>query len=377
MSKVVKILTLLAICVVLISACGQKDAESASAAKDVGEIEEAGKGSGLIGEGKRFGLITPVTGLGDNGIGDATYDGIFEASEKFGFTFDYSEPKSQADIESIIIDYSKSGDYEMVFLASMDSYDPLLAVGPEYPDQKFLLYDIKAEGGDQFISQYFAKNEIGFIAGALAALLEEKGEVTIAGKTTKFKTTGKVGLIIGGEYPSTVPAMTGAAAGVKYINPNYEYLYGIVGDWNNQAKNKELALSIYDRGAHFIFHNSGGGAIGILEAARERGQFFIGYERNQNDWDPARVIGSSIKESSATILRVFQEFLETDGKLAWGTSEVNNSANNGIDFIYNSELVVPNDVAKAVKEVMAALKNGDIKVPNSWEEVEAFNTVYK
>ena len=355
-----------------------------AAPAESGESEEAlaaeeapaAAGSGLVCEGKRFGLITPVSGLGDNSIGDATYNGIMEASEKLGFTFDYSEPKNPTDIESIIIDYSKTGEYDMIFLASYDSLDPVEAVGPEYPNQKFIMYDIQAEGNEQYISEFFAKNEIGFIAGALAALLEEKGEVTIAGKTTTFEPTGKIGLIIGNEVPSTVPALTGAAAGVKYINPDYENLYGIVGDWNNQAKNKELALSMYDQGAHFIFHNSGGGAIGIVEAARERNQFFIGYDRDQVDWDPSLVIGSSVKQNSATILRVFQEYCENGGELAWGTAEENNAANGGIAFKYNPDLVVPEDIAEIMKGVIAALKNGEIKAPNTWEEVEAFDVVY-
>jgi basic membrane lipoprotein Med (substrate-binding protein (PBP1-ABC) superfamily) len=49
-----------------------------------------------------------------------------------------------------------------------------------------------------------------------------KGEVTIAGKTTTFEPTGKIGLIIGNEVPSTVTALTGAAAGIKYVKPEYE-----------------------------------------------------------------------------------------------------------------------------------------------------------
>jgi len=222
------------------------------------------------GAGKRIGLITTIGGLGDGAIGDATYEGIRAASEVLGFEFDYSEPMSAPDYETLLIEYAESGDYDLIFLAGNDGLDPINAVGADYPDQRYLLYDIAADGNPQMISEYFAKNEIGFIAGVLAALMEEKGEITINGKTTTFDPTGKIGLIIGNEVPSTVTALTGAAAGMKYVKPDYEYLYGIVGDWKDQAKNKELALSMYDQGAHIIFQNAGGGGLGIIAAAQER-----------------------------------------------------------------------------------------------------------
>ncbi len=332
--------------------------------------------AGLPCQGMKFGLLTPIGGLGDNAIGDATYQGFLEAQAKLGFTFDYSEPMSATDYELMIIDYAKTGKYNLVFLAGNDGLDPVDSVGPDYPNQKFIVYDIQAEGNDQYISEYFAKNQIGFVAGVLAALMEEKGEVTIAGKTTKFTPTGKVGLIMGIEAPSTVPALTGAAAGVKYINPNDSYLYSIVGDWKDQVKNKEVALSMYDQGVHFIFQNAGGGALGIVAAAQERGQFFIGYDTDQTVWDPSLVIGSSRKQNSAVILRVLTQYCELGGKLAWGTSELNDASNGGIGFNYNPDLAVPPDVAATIDKVIAALKDGSITAPNTWDEVKAFNAVY-
>jgi basic membrane protein A len=333
-------------------------------------------GTGLIGADKKFALITTIGGLGDGSIGDACYEGMLEAQKVLGFEFDYSEPMTATDYEAMIIEYAESGEYELIFLAGNDGLDPVNAVGGDYPNQKFIVYDIQAEDNDQYISEYFAKNEIGFMAGVLAALMEEKGAVTIAGQTTTFETAGKVGLIIGNEVPSTVNALTGAAAGIKYINPDYEYLYGIVGDWKDQAKNKELALSMYDQGAHFIFQNAGGGALGIIAAARERNRFFIGYDTDQTKWDPERVIGSSRKQNNATILRVLTEFCET-GQLAWGTSEENGAANGGIEFGYNPDFEVPDDVAAVVDQVIQDLKAGKIKAPNTWEEVEAFTDVYQ
>jgi basic membrane protein A len=365
------VLALLLAVMMLLTACASPaDSDTPSA-----EPEGDAPSTGLPGEGKKIALITTIGGLGDGAIGDACYEGMTAAAEELGFEWDYSEPMSAPDYETLLIEYAESGEYDLIFLAGNDGLDPVTAVGADYPDQKYLVYDIAAEGNPQMISEYFAKNEIGFIAGVLAALMEEKGEVTIAGNTTTFEPTGKIGLIIGNEVPSTVTALTGAAAGIKYMKPDYEYLYGIVGDWKDQAKNKELALSMYDQGAHFIFQNAGGGGLGIIAAAKERGQFFIGYDKDQTAWDPERVIGSSRKQNTDTIVRVLREFCET-GELAWGTAEENNAANGGIGFNYNPDLKVPEDVDKIIQQVIEDLKSGKIKAPNTWEEVEAFNQVY-
>lgn len=333
------------------------------------------QGTGLIAEGKKLAYITTMGGLGDGAIGDACYEGILEAQKVLGFEFDYSEPLTPVDTESLLIEYAESGEYDLIFTAAFEALDPLNTVAPDFPDQKFLIYDIEAGGNDQYISLYFAKNQIGFMGGVLAALMEEKGEITVGGKTTSFEPAGKVGLIIGVEVPTTVNSITGAAAGVKYIRPDYEYLYGIVGDWRDQAKNKEVALSMYDEGVHLIFANPGGGGLGIIAAGKERERFFIGYDKDQTDWDPERVIASSMKMNTDSIVRVLTQFFET-GALPWGEAVENNASNEGIGFAFNPDFVVPDDVAQILQDVMNDLASGKIKAPNTWEEVESFNDVY-
>lgn len=363
------IAVLVVMSIILSVACGKNGEEPGGS-----ESLSPGKPSDLIGSGIKVGLITPIGGLGDGTIGDATYQGLRKAQEVLGFELDYSEPMSSPDYEAIIIEYASSGEYDLIFSSSSDGYEPVNAVGPQFPNQKFIQYDIEAAGNTQYVAQYFAKNEIGFLGGVLSALMEEKGEVTIAGKTTTFEPSGKIGLMIGKEVPSTVPAITGAAAGIKYVKPDYEYIYGIVGDWKDQAANKELALSLYDQGVHIIFQNAGGGGLGIIAAAQERGQFFVGYDTDQTHWDPERVLGSSKKENDATILRVMTQFCET-GELPWGTAEVNGAANGGISFSYNPDLVVPDDVAATIEQVMEDLKAGRIVAPNTWDEVKDFTDV--
>ncbi len=367
----------LAFLMVFLSACtgneGGADVSETSTPPPVSN--ESPASGGKVGDGVNVAMISGLGGFGDGAINDAVLGGLQKASEELGFALTYSEALTPVDYEQLLIEYAESGEYDLIFLCSSDGLDPVTAVGPDYPDQRFILYDVKCEGNGQLISEYFAKNEMGFIAGVLAALMDAEGSVTINGVTTEFEPSGKIGLVMGVEMPGTVPTLTGAAAGMKYVKPDYEYLYGIVGGWSDNAKNKELALSMYDQGVNFVFHNAGGGAMGIIAAAQERGRFMLGYDNNQTKWDPTLVIGCTRKQNEGTIMRVMKEFCET-GKLAWGTAEENNAKNGGIFFEYNPDFEVPPEVQKVLEQVIQDLKDGKIQAPNTWEEVEAFDAVY-
>lgn len=332
-------------------------------------------GESLIGSGKKVAMISGFGGFGDGAINDTVLNGLKKAQELLGFDFNYSEALTPVDYEQLLSEYADSKEYDIIFLCSADGIDPVNALGPDYPDQKFVLYDVQVEGNPQLISQYFAKDEMGFIAGVLAALMDAEGSVTIDGIKTEYSPSGKIGLVVGVEIPSAVPVLIGAAAGIKYVRPDYEWLYGIAGSWSDNTKNKELALSMYDSGANFVFHNAGGGAMGIVAAAREQDRFMIGYDSDQTVWDPARVIGSTRKQSEGAIVRVMTQYFET-GELAWGTAEENNASNDGVFFQYNVGFEVPSHVSEILESVIMDLKEGKISIPSSWEEVEEFDLVF-
>lgn len=320
------------------------------------------------------GLILPTGGLGDNSVADGCYNGIRLAQEKLGFKFDYSEPQNEQDREAILTDYCDSGDYDLIITVGDEALDIVRSVQPSYPEQKFLAYNPQ-DSIDNTIAEYFSKTDMGFMAGAFIALMEPYGELTIGGKSYTWEPSNKMGLIVGGEFPSTVAVLAGAAAGAKYINPDMTYTYGIVGSWTDQAKNKELALSMYNEGCNFVFHNSGGGSAGVIAAAESANRFVIGYDLNQNA-QSTMVPASSYKNHEDVILRVMTEFCENNGELAWGTSETNDCSNNGVIFAYSDDAGIPDEVKTAMENIRTKLANKELKVPSTWDEVETFTDTY-
>ncbi len=322
----------------------------------------------------RVGVVLPIGGRGDNSLGDGTYDGVLAAQQVLDFEFDYSEPTSEQDREAMLLEYADSEEYDLIIAAGSEMLTLVQAIGEQYPDQKFLVYDISGNL-ENAVTEWYNKAEMGFMAGVFMALMDPYGEVEVNGENYTWTPSGKFGLIIGGEYPSTVTAMTGAAAGMKYIDPNNEYMYGIVGNWTDQAKNKELAASMYSEGCNFVFHNAGGASAGIVSAATEAGRFMIGYDANQNHMSATNILASSHKAHTNVMTRVLTQFIET-GELPWGEAEENSYANDGIAFTLNDGVVIPEEVSAVIADVQNKIMNNEIDVPETWDEVAAFTEVY-
>lgn len=324
----------------------------------------------------QIGVILPIGGLGDNAIADGSYAGITAAQEKLGFEFDYSEPVSEQDREAMILEYTESEEYDLIIAIGTEVTSIIESIQPDYPDQKYLIHDTSGEI-ENTACEYFSKQELGFVAGCFMALMDAQGEMTINGETVTWEPSGKIGLVIGAEYPTTIPPMTGAAAGAKYINPDSDYMYGIVGNWTDQAKNKEISLSMYDEGCNFILHNSGAGSAGVLSAAAERSRFMIGYDSNGLYSDNPNVPAFSDKNNIDVMVRVLTAFCEDPDSLPWGSGEENNFSNSGTAFYYNDTAEIPQDIQDTMNAVIEKLGNGEIEIPSTWEEVEAFDLQYE
>lgn len=73
----------------------------------------------------------------------------------------------------------------------------------------------------------------------------------------KANSENVVGVILGQDQPTLRMGVVGFEAGVRYVNPDCEVLEAVVGDFNDPAKAKEIALSMYNRGADFVQHIAG------------------------------------------------------------------------------------------------------------------------
>ena len=76
--------------------------------------------------------------------------------------------------------------------------------------------------------------------------------------------TKKIGVIGGQDFPSVISAFDAFEAGVKSVNPDAEVRRDYVGNWEDVAKGKELAIAQINEGVDFIFPNADIASRGVF-----------------------------------------------------------------------------------------------------------------
>ena len=116
------------------------------------------------------------------------------------------------------------------------------------PDTHFAIVDSVVDKPN-VASLTFAEEQGSYLVGAIAALQSK---------------TGKIGFIGGVETDLIKKFEAGYVEGAKKINPDIEYEIKYISQppdfsgFNDPAKAKEIALSMYDGGADVVYHAAGG-----------------------------------------------------------------------------------------------------------------------
>ena len=86
-----------------------------------------------------IGIIFTQAGPGGNSFNDLALEGVQQAAEDFGITYDQVEPKSVADEEIIQDEMASSEEYDLIICVGDEQVDALENVASVYTDQKFAL----------------------------------------------------------------------------------------------------------------------------------------------------------------------------------------------------------------------------------------------
>src|SRR6266542_1610692 len=237
----------------------------------------------------RAGVVFDVGGRGDKSFNDAAWRGLDRAVRELGVTAEYIEPGEGSDRESGIRLLAAKG-FDLIIGVGFIFSDDLYAVAAEYPRTRFGCIDYAKFDAHGFVvppanmvAIKFREEEGSFLVGALAALVSK---------------THAIGFVGGMHIPLIHKFEAGYRAGARHVCPGCRVFVGYAGGtgdaFKNPAKGKELALSQY--GAGVIFHAAGTTALGVFEAARERGTSVIGVDADQWNEAPGHVLTSMTKE---------------------------------------------------------------------------------
>jgi len=264
----------------------------------------------------RIGLVFDIGGRGDKSFNDSAYRGLERARTELGATFEVLEPAEGADRETGLREYASRG-LDLVVGTGFMFSDDIEKMAREFPQVKFACVDFTvkqdANGNplplpENLAGLRFREEEGSFLAGAAAALVSK---------------SGVLGFVGGMDIPLIHKFEAGYTAGAKHVRPGVQVLVGYAGvtpsAFKDPAKGKELATSMYGRGADVVFHASGTTGLGVFEAARAHDALAIGVDSDQADEAPGHILTSMVKDVDVAVFETIRQV--RDGTFRGGVRE--------------------------------------------------------
>lgn len=270
------------------------------------------------------------------------YNGLLKI-EALGAEIKYIENTPASSVADAIRTFADAG-YNVIFLATSSFADAGAATAKEYPDVQFFFINSKVV--DTNCASFAIQDaEQGFLMGALAALL------------TQTKTVGFIG---GLEIQPIKNGAQGFAQGVAFVDPSIKVLSQNTGSMDDVNAAKELAKSFIGQGADVLAPMANQASLGVMEAAQEsEGKAnAIGSGMNQNTVAPDAAVTAVIKDTSIAYEAAFKAYLDgtiSDQVLKMGAAQ-------GVIYIDNFYLEVPEDVKTKIADIYAKLAAGEITI---------------
>jgi basic membrane protein A len=294
-------------------------------------------------------LVTDVNQLNDHGFNQLAYQGLKNAEKKLGISGAvYQSPSAASYIPNLATAARKGAD--LVVSVGFDQATAVAKVAKQFPKTHFAIIDVdqKSLAGKpkNVEGLVFKEQEVGYLAGYLAGLLEKHK----AGKAT-------IGSVGGQKQPPVDRYIAGYRAGARKADPSIKLLNTYSQDWVDQAKCKQAALDQISAGASIVFQVAGGCGLGALDAAKEKGVWGIGVDADQSYLGP-QVLTSAMKRVDTSVYATIQQVIA--GKFAGGKNMTFSLKNNGVGLGKISKKVPAADV-KLLKSIAKQIATGKIK----------------
>jgi basic membrane protein A len=276
--------------------CGGDDDEAGDTGAPAATGDTTGETTG--GEPIKVGLVTDIGGLNDRGFNELANTGVEQAVDELGVESRVLESKSDADYIPNLSQLAEEG-YNLIISNGFLMGEATDAAAKEFPESNFGIIDFAYEApGPNLLGLVFKEQEVGSLAGYLAAKVSESGTISTVG---------------GQKIPPVDRFIAGFQAGAKAANPDITLLNGYSQEFVDPAPCKEIALDQISKGSDVVFQVAGGCGLGALDAAKEKSVWGIGVDKDQ------AFLGDHILTSA--VKRVDQAVFQTIEKAVNGEFE--------------------------------------------------------
>jgi len=314
----------------------------------------------------KVGLVTDTGGVNDKSFNQSAWTGVQKAAKEFNWDTKFIESKQPTDYEKNI-DQFATEKYDVIVTVGFLMGDATAAKAVQYPNIKFAIIDnayfptkgakvcddtkkdCYVDGGLKNVtSLMFQEDEVGFLAGVVAAGISK---------------TGTVCTVAGMEIPPVVKFVTGYESGAKWMKADAKALHVYIPSFVDPAKGKEVGNSMVSQGCDVVFGAGGNTGNGGLLAAKEKNLAAIGVDVDQYNTYP-EVKDALVTSATKNVDVAVYEYLKTvNGKSDKGGMLTANIKNAGIGLapFHDWDSKVSDAVKAKVKEATDGLKAGTIK----------------
>ena len=311
--------------------------------------------------------------LGDKSFFDSAEAGMELIKEKYPeiTTKTIEMGTDETKYAAILEENVSSKAYDIIVAGTWQLKDKVQKISDKYPEQKFILFDDNANDGekkyDNIYSILYKQNEGGFLAGALAGLVEQ-------GEGYSFvKKTKKIGLIGGMDNKIVKDFLLGYEDGAKYVGDDIEVLTSYVGNFTDAIKAKDLANILYkEKDVDIIFNVASIAGLGIIDSAAETERYVIGVDSDQaallGEEKAKYILTSILKRVDTSLLRAIDKYKA--GEEIFGTTEVLGVKEDAIGIADNDfykKAVSEADRAK-INEIIDEIKADKITIRSEFND---------
>ncbi len=301
----------------------------------------------------QVGLVTDVGQIDDGTFNQYAYEGLMRAVEDHGLDAVVIETDTPEAYEENLEQAIEQGCNLVVTIGSRTG-SQVERIALRNPDIHFIVVDHQPpEDSKNVTGLLFAEDQAGFLAGALAGLICEKGTVGF----------------VGGQDVSPVRKFhRGFEHGLAHTNRRADMLDTTTDSFTDEDAGKEAGRELVTYGAEVVFAAAGQSGSAAIRAAAQQGAWVIGVD--QDEWittfDEGRASGSEWILTSA-VKRVDQAvYVAITQAVAKGLQSGVmrfDLSNDGVSLApyHEADTAVPSEVRGQIQEVASGLRSGRIR----------------
>jgi basic membrane protein A and related proteins len=303
------------------------------------------------------GLVSDVGRFNDKSFNQSALEGLNRAKAELGADTRAIESRAAGDYVPNLSSLARQH-YDVTIGVGFLLAEAVSSVARKFPDENFAIIDysvmappftdaaknVATPKNVQGLT--FATNENSYLIGCMAALMAKKQ----GGKQV-------ISSVGGLKLPTVDIFIAGYQDGAKACNPGIQVLNGYSQDFVAQDKCKEIALNQIAQGSQVVFAVAGGCGLGALDAAKQKGKWGVGVDKDQSDLGP-HILTSAVKRVDTSVFDTVKAV--QDGSFKGGTDALFNLANDGVAVGKTSDKV-SQDILDKVDELKQQIIDGKLK----------------